>query len=172
MSLVYVFVVSFPPHMWTAPSAAPHQLEAIVVSSNQIQVQWEQLPKSARNGIVTHYTVYYQPKVVGSKLGEITTDGDQPQTDVVAANMTSLLLGDLIPYTTYDVSVSASTDVGEGPLSDAVSVATDESSKLFSNEYSDNSLIFLLKKIQIFSLPFEQIIKFWAMWSNNPCITV
>ena len=118
--------------MYIAPSAAPQHVEAIVISSTEVQVSWHHLPKSSRNGIVTHYTVYYSsvPDATIVKVLEITDD--QPPI-LVPANQTSIVVNQLIPYTSYDVSVSAATDVGEGPRSDAVRIATDEASTLINN---------------------------------------
>lgn len=106
-------------YMLLAPSSAPHQVEAVVGSSTEIHVSWEQLPKSQRNGIVTHYTVYYR-----------SDESDDEEMNYNDVETTSLLLRHLTPYTTYGLSVSASTNVGEGPLSDVVTVTTDEASML------------------------------------------
>lgn len=51
---------------------------------------------------------------------------------VVAGNETEVTFPNLVPYTVYNCSASASTSAGEGNATDEVTARTDESGKLYS----------------------------------------
>ena len=71
---------------------------------------------------ITHYTVYYSP--TSSKQSNIT----------VPHNLTSVVIGGLMPEETYVVQISASTAAGEGVRSEEAIVKPIQSSSTVGRE--------------------------------------
>ena len=103
---------------FSAPSAPPSALQGHNTSSTSIQVQWGNVPAADQNGIILSYTVTYKALPDGSELTK----------EVSAPTMQATLTG-LNEYTTYNMTVSASTSKGVGPASEHIVVITDQSSK-------------------------------------------
>ena len=85
------------------------------------------------NGFISHYTVYCEEEdTTGSGSGGFvspsTVSMNQYMTnDTVPGNSTFAVLSGLVPYTTYNCFVSASTSAGESSFSPMVTATTDES---------------------------------------------
>ena len=94
-------------------------------SSTSIQVSWEAPSAADQNGALTEYTVYYQA------VGDNFNDGT-PKQKAVVAPLSQVLLTGLEEYVEYNISVSASTSVGEGPFSVSIIVRTAEAGKAVS----------------------------------------
>ena len=112
-----------------APSAAPGDVQGHNTSSTSIQVSWVVPSAADQNGALTMYTVYYQA-VSGN-----FNDGASKQKTVVAPLSEAVLTG-LEEYVEYNISISASTSIGEGPLSASILVRTAEAGKTVSVEKS------------------------------------
>ena len=89
------------------------------VTSNSLVLTWEPPPNSVQNGIVRHYIV---------KLLELNTGSN---LNFTVLQRTSLSLGDLHPYYTYQFNVIAVT-IDSGPSSLAHHVTTLQDSKLLT----------------------------------------
>ena len=87
-------------------------------SSTSIVVQWGEVPSADQNGIIRSYTVTYKALPSGS-----------PQTEVVDAPTKQATLTGLNEYTNYSITVFASTAKGDGNVSNAIIVITDEDGK-------------------------------------------
>ena len=99
----------------------------MVLSSTEVLIQWDNVPKCHRNGRITHYEVMYAPH---------THFGGQISAETVAVvNMTTVLVG-LEEYVIYNISVRAINSAGAGPYSDIVQALTLQGSK-----YSNASLL-------------------------------
>uniref|UniRef100_H2YZU5 protein-tyrosine-phosphatase n=1 Tax=Ciona savignyi TaxID=51511 RepID=H2YZU5_CIOSA len=96
------------------PSAPPEHLVVSPIDATSIRVTWEPPAKESRNGELTHYTVYYRQHGLESAAADMQVNG------------TSVVVQGLQPYTEYDVWLTASTTVGEGPRANAV-VTTSQS---------------------------------------------
>ena len=83
-------------------------MNATVLSSTEIQVNWTEVPEIDQNGVITGYEVMYEPLMNFS--GQITT------LTVNTTNL-SITLMDLEEYVEYSISVRAYTSVGPGPYS-------------------------------------------------------
>ena len=81
------------------------------LNSTAIHIQWS--PPFTHNGIIIFYTIYIDGISV---LNISATNGTQDST-----------IGDFLPNQRLDVHLSASTKVGEGPLTVTQSVTTNES---------------------------------------------
>ncbi|XP_068091291.1 receptor-type tyrosine-protein phosphatase delta isoform X22 [Hyperolius riggenbachi] len=96
-----------------APSSAPRNVQARMLSSTTILVQWEE-PEEP-NGQIQGYRVYY------------TMDPTQhinSWTKYNVADSQITTIGSLVPQKTYSVKVLAFTSVGDGPLSNEIQVIT------------------------------------------------
>ena len=81
------------------------------VSPFAVEIEWR--PPTTPNGIIVNYTVYANNSIT------VIVDGSQ----------TNYLYRGLSPYEEVNISVSASTKIGEGPRSIEVHSRTQESGK-------------------------------------------
>jgi protein tyrosine phosphatase len=95
---------------------APQNVTARQVSSDSINVSW--LVPARKNGIISHYTVYY-------RNGNITDSTELNET--VFDNRTSVTITRLDPFTVHAIQVTATTGGGEGNRSGIIKEQTDES---------------------------------------------
>ncbi|XP_049626243.1 receptor-type tyrosine-protein phosphatase delta isoform X3 [Suncus etruscus] len=96
-----------------APSSAPRDVQARMLSSTTILVQWKE-PEEP-NGQIQGYRVYY------------TMDPTQHVNNWMKHNVADSLIttiGNLVPQKTYSVKVLAFTSIGDGPLSSDIQVIT------------------------------------------------
>ena len=104
------------------PSAAPENVTAVQSGATSMKVTWEPVYPTDRNGNITGYTVYYR-----AVSGHIVNKNEL--TKKVNGSVTSLKVSHLEENVIYNVSVSASTSVGEGPRSKGVLEKTAEASE-------------------------------------------
>ncbi|XP_033613532.1 receptor-type tyrosine-protein phosphatase delta isoform X12 [Fukomys damarensis] len=96
-----------------APSSAPRDVQARMLSSTTILVQWKE-PEEP-NGQIQGYRVYY------------TMDPTQHVNSWLKHNVADsqiTTIGNLVPQRTYSVKVLAFTSIGDGPLSSDIQVIT------------------------------------------------
>ncbi|XP_050617923.1 receptor-type tyrosine-protein phosphatase delta isoform X33 [Macaca thibetana thibetana] len=96
-----------------APSSAPRDVQARMLSSTTILVQWKE-PEEP-NGQIQGYRVYY------------TMDPTQHVNNWMKHNVADsqiTTIGNLVPQKTYSVKVLAFTSIGDGPLSGDIQVIT------------------------------------------------
>ncbi|XP_032146655.1 receptor-type tyrosine-protein phosphatase delta isoform X31 [Sapajus apella] len=96
-----------------APSSAPRDVQARMLSSTTILVQWKE-PEEP-NGQIQGYRVYY------------TMDPTQHVNNWMKHNVADsqiTTIGSLVPQKTYSVKVLAFTSIGDGPLSSDIQVIT------------------------------------------------
>ncbi|XP_075452567.1 receptor-type tyrosine-protein phosphatase delta isoform X37 [Ascaphus truei] len=96
-----------------APSSAPRNVQARMLSSATVLVQWEE-PEEP-NGQIQGYRVYYTMD---------PTQHTNSWTKYNVADSQITTIGNLIPQKTYSVKVLAFTSVGDGPLSNEIQVIT------------------------------------------------
>ena len=82
------------------------------INDTHIGVSWSPLSLVEARGWITNYTVYYSP-----------TSSKQYNSTTVSHNLTSVVIGGLMPEVTYVVQVSASTAAGEGEKSEELEVS-------------------------------------------------
>ena len=101
----------------TEPSGPPLNIETNTTNSYSISLRWEPPLPSDRNGRIVSYLI----NVTAVETGE---------TFEINTTYTTLSLSlPLSPFTTYEFIVAASTGVGPGPFSQAISVLTPEDGK-------------------------------------------
>ena len=108
----------------TAPTA-PIGLTVAQSSATELDVSWSRPIPS--NGIISNYTLGCSGSGEQHYSDQIVPD---PYMMEYGGNMTSAVLSGLLPFTNYTCTISATTGAGEGVMSDPVTQATDESSKL------------------------------------------
>ena len=101
------------------PSGPPQDVHAMSRSSTSMQVYWSPPLLSERNGIITHYTVKYQPQ------------SGQYRSVNTADNTTSIFIDNLDIFTRYSFVIKAWNVVGAGPGSQPVYNTTLEGSKFY-----------------------------------------
>ncbi len=100
----------------SAPAKAPEYVQVDVLDAHSMNIFWDP-PTSHQNGIIRSYTV------------NISMNYREELSHQHSSNTTSILITDLIAYSTYFVQVAAVT-VAEGPYSDSVYAATPEAGML------------------------------------------
>ncbi|XP_071033354.1 tyrosine-protein phosphatase Lar isoform X4 [Parasteatoda tepidariorum] len=102
-----------------APTAPPQEVTGVTLNSRSLRISWEPPPESQQNGHLAFYKVLYlesnkPPDPATAAIRQV----DAKQTFVVLDNLTT--------WTEYRVWVLAATAAGEGPLSEAIVLKTDE----------------------------------------------
>ncbi|CAL1265790.1 unnamed protein product [Larinioides sclopetarius] len=102
-----------------APSSPPLEVTGVTLNSRSLRISWEPPPKNHWNGVLKFYKVLFlkadRPPVPGTAT-----------TKIVDAKDTHVVLDKLSTWTEYRVWVLAGTEAGEGPLSEAIVLRTDE----------------------------------------------
>ena len=100
---------------------------------NELEIAW--LDPANHNGIILNYTIYctLTPSHSEGPDSIVVVSGDTFSTVVTA----------LTPYTVYECYITASTSVGEGNASVAMSALTDESGKVYIREWKYHSCAYL-----------------------------
>ena len=106
-----------------APSNFPQSLTVVALSPTSLNVSWQPVPAIDRNGIITQYTVDFDP---------VQTFGGQLMNEsmVVDASESYVILEGLQEYVEYNVTVRASTVAGDGPDSPRVRQRTLEAGEI------------------------------------------
>ena len=107
----------------TAPTGPPTDLTTRVLSANIISVTWDPPVPIDRNGIISHYTLSYRGIERDTTSREVTLYSNDPF-------FTNYILTELDEHTNYNISVSASTAIGSGPVATVVT-QTDQEGELY-----------------------------------------
>ena len=106
------------------PSGPPQDVLVTAVSPQNISVSWIEVRPEDKNGIIKGYKLVYQALPNGNETTEtINIVGE-------AAELTTTL-HNLNEFTNYSIAVLAFTVKGDGPLSVAQVVQTQQDSKCF-----------------------------------------
>ena len=93
-------------------------MSAIVISSTEIDVSWEELPTIDENGVIITYDVQYVP--LNTFEGQISTKS----VNTTHSSFLEITLTGLQEYVEYNISVRTYTSVGPGPYSDPLTRRT------------------------------------------------
>ena len=103
-------------YLLSEPDAPPQNLIAYNESSTSLRVEWEEVNKTSKNGIILGYRITY-------------TDGSSNNSfNITSATIFNHLISELSVWTRYNVTVTAYTKVGLGPAAH-VNARTEEGSK-------------------------------------------
>ena len=103
--------------MSPAPGEPPQNVTAYNVSSTSLHVEWKEVKKTSRNGIILGYLIKYKK-----------SNGKYLLKNITSPTKLHTVISGLSVWTEYSVSVAAYTKVGLGPSAN-VTVSTDEGSK-------------------------------------------
>ena len=114
-------VFNFPPlGLYVGPGAPPQNVQGYNTSSTSINVTWNEVLEEKQHGDIIRYTVMLK------KMGIVTYKSVKVTVTPIPRNFE---LRRLNRFTFYDIKVSASTRVGNGPASNPIKVQTDEDGK-------------------------------------------
>ena len=97
---------------YSVPIASPGNVVAITTAPTSVNVSWDQLPNTARNGMIIAHEVKYSWPLGNEQLGTIYVNTSGTSNQVV--------LNRLQECVQYNISVRAYTSQGPGPFSEAV----------------------------------------------------
>ena len=101
------------------PDGAPQNVRGHNSSSTSILVTWDEVPVEQQNGIITVYTITYQSQTENHN-GSVAAGPSDRQKNITG----------LKEYVYYNITVFASTVIGNGPHSTpSIIVRTDQDSK-------------------------------------------
>lgn len=101
---------------FSVPRGSPQNISATEVSSRSATLSWSPPLPENQNGIITNYII--NASIVPSR-----------ETFQLISESTVLEIDTLIPHTTYDILIAASTSVGSGPFSTEFVLHTSEDSE-------------------------------------------
>uniref|UniRef100_A0A8R1DI26 protein-tyrosine-phosphatase n=1 Tax=Caenorhabditis japonica TaxID=281687 RepID=A0A8R1DI26_CAEJA len=111
------------------PLSAPTIISAAATSSKSVEIRWKSPEQKKLNGVLTAYRISFL-RLEDSKPTSFQPDSESEEYDdtdalaqeewmsvVVPSDVSSFVLSDLLPYSTYQITVAASTMDGYGPES-------------------------------------------------------
>ena len=99
--------------MYIAPTGAPRDVLPSM-TSRSIMVTWDTIECIQRNGIITNYTVVFQEQGGANVPGNV---------NIVNRTFSAT---EFTPFTNYTFQVAGVNDVATGPLTDIITITTDE----------------------------------------------
>ncbi|CAL2032981.1 unnamed protein product [Caenorhabditis brenneri] len=116
------------------PLSPPTIVSATATSSKSVEIRWKGLEQKKLNGVLTAYRISFfrlEDSIKSPALDSESDEYDEEDTDsierlsvVVPSDVTSYVLSDLLPYSSYEITIAASTMDGYGPESAARVVKT------------------------------------------------
>lgn len=106
-----------------APSKPPSTVYTFNRTSTTILVKWSPIPQNSTHGILLGYHIHFKT------MNPVGFSNVVPDIQSARASSTSSLIQRLLKFTEYTIQVSGYTVKGDGPLSNAVVVRTDEDGK-------------------------------------------
>ena len=123
-----------------------------ILNTTTIHIQWG--PPLTPNGIITHYIIYI--------------NGNPRQSVNATSGTQNTSIGDFVPYQTVNVRLSASTMVGEGPLSVIKRSTTHESGAsvyIYFSIYLFNCSISVPGPVENLTFSILSAHTFFLMWN-------
>ena len=102
--------------------STPVNVLAVVADNTSLLLMWD--PPTIPNGIILYYRVEY----FGVETTSTVNSSFYDVRDMTVYNVTSTFINDLVPFSTYNITVAAAISIGEGPPSSLVANMTEEGS--------------------------------------------
>ena len=102
--------------------SAPINVLVVDADNTSLLLMWD--PPTVPNGIILTYRVEY----FGVETTSTVNSSFYDVKDITVYNMTSTFIYELVPFSTYNITVAAATSIGEGPPSSVVVNMTEEGS--------------------------------------------
>lgn len=109
------------------PAQAPGNIKIVAVSPNAVTATFDGVPDGNANGIVTGYTIYYQP------IDGLPSSANILKMNISSSNRNVTITG-LEENVVYRIWMTSSNSFGEGPLSTPITIKT-EAGKLLSPHF-------------------------------------
>lgn len=122
VTLIVLFLCCTHLFLQSVPGAPPQDVQATTLSSTSLLIEWEAPPEARQNGDITSYKVNYLK--IARDDEDVATQTQMMQE--VGPNDRSCNLINLDKWTRYEITVLATTVVGDGPASMPIRVQTDE----------------------------------------------
>ena len=106
----------------SAVPSAPVNVLVVDADNTSLLIMWD--PPTVPNGIILSYRVEY----FGVDTTSTVNSSFYDVKDITVYNMTSTFIYELVPFSTYNITVAAATSTGEGPPSSMVANMTEEGS--------------------------------------------
>lgn len=112
----------------SAPSGPPLDVRAISETPHSLTLAWNSPKPDQVNGQLATFTIYFRRSDLNydGDVIEGTREGEEKVK--VDGKLREWTLENLRAYSGYDVTISASTHIGEGPKSEKIVVSTLETS--------------------------------------------
>lgn len=112
------------------PSLPPESIICTPISSQSLQLTWEDPPIEGRNGLIQGYKLKYQQQPKEGIEAELEEENELAFEPVIKLIMSkSAILHGLQKWTNYSLSLLAFTTVGDGVYSKVQICQTDEDGK-------------------------------------------
>ncbi|EDO39996.1 predicted protein, partial [Nematostella vectensis] len=102
------------------PSAPPSNLRVLNQTSTSIEIAWDGIPVERMHGVLLGYRVAY------GLLGIPGSNASLVQIDVAEPDTYQQTLTGLRKYSSYWITVTGFTSIGDGPVSEPVNATTDQ----------------------------------------------
>ena len=122
MTLIALFLCCNSPFLPLVPGAPPQDVRGTTLSSTSLLIEWQSPPEGRQNGDITSYKVNYLKIPRNDEDVETQT----PMMLEVGPGDRSCVLKNLDKWTLYEITMLATTVVGDGPASMPINVQTDE----------------------------------------------
>ena len=106
----------------SAVPSAPVNVLVVDADNTSLLLMWD--PPTIPNGIILSYRVEY----FGVETTSTVNSSFYNVRDKTVYNVASTFIYDLVPFSTYNITVAAATSIGEGPPSSMVAYMTEEGS--------------------------------------------
>ena len=106
----------------SAVPSSPVNVLAVVADNTSLLLMWD--APTIPNGIILSYRVEY----FGVETTSTVNSSFYDVRDMTIYNVTSTFIYDLVPFSTYNITVAAATSIREGPPSSVVVYMTEEGS--------------------------------------------
>lgn len=114
------------------PDTAPEHLKCKSISSEEIQVSWENIPLESLHGKFKSYKVTYSPQ-------DHLSNEEKIEYEIATANET--VLHGLKKYTNYSINVLVSNSVRDGIESETIYCSTEEDGKYICDFNNLNKIL-------------------------------
>ena len=104
----------------SAPEGRPNNVRGNTKSATEITVNWDPIHPDHINSVLLGYTIYYV---------DVSGSSSPPSHLEVGPDERSCVIGDLKPFTPYNISVTANASFAESEKTSPITVLTDESGK-------------------------------------------
>ena len=113
MILFHIFIIRYPFALPISEPPIPTNISVLRLNGTHMNISWTLIPITEARGFIQSYLILYQ---------EIVNRKRQISSVLVPPTDSSVIIGGLDPDKSYSVSISASTNAGQGRFTDVIIV--------------------------------------------------